>query len=174
VPEPPGDGAFERHFGDLAPHGPVQTRRLTEHWWLAAWDSARPAPWLEATGRVREETLAATDDWLATLPPGARVIVVNHYPVFFPPPHRYRAHHDLRNQAAVADWLLSRPVRLYLHGHVHHNWVHTVAGRHGPLTAVNSASSTQQPRPDDPSAFHRIVLDGPGFRIEPQRLDDAP
>lgn len=170
VPEPPGAGAFEAQFGAFAVQGDLRTRRLTEHWWLAAWDSAVPAPWDSAAGRVRPETLAATESWLAGLPAGAQVIVANHYPVFFPPHHPYRATHDLRNQAAVRDWLLSQPVRLYLHGHIHQNWVMEVEGRHGPLTAVNSASSTQVPQPGDPSAFHRIVLDGPRCHIEPLRL----
>jgi 3',5'-cyclic AMP phosphodiesterase CpdA len=174
VAEPAGDGAYEAHFADLAPPagaGGLRTRRLTEHWWLALWDSAVPAPWGSAAGRLPPETLPATEAWLAGLPPGAQVIVANHYPVFFPPPHRYKTFHDLSNQDAVRAWLLEHPVRLYLHGHIHHNWVHTVPGRHGPLTAVNSASSTQLPRPGDASAFHRIVLEGPAFRIEPQRFD---
>jgi 3',5'-cyclic AMP phosphodiesterase CpdA len=166
-----GTGAFELGFAAYAPRDGLLTRRLTEHWWLVGWDSAVPAPWTSAAGRVRPETLAATEAWLAGLPAGARVIVANHYPVFFPPPHRYKASHDLRNQAAVREWLLAQPVRLYLHGQIHHNWVLTVEGRHGPLTAVNSASSTQRPRPQDPSAFHRIVLDGLDFRIEPLRLE---
>ena len=174
VAEPPGHGAFEAHFGEFAAPAagaPLRTRRLGESWWLVAWDSAVPAPWHSAAGRVRPETLAATEAWLAGLPPGARVIVANHYPVFFPPPHRYKASHDLANQGAVRAWLLSQPVRLYLHGHIHRNWVCAVDGRNGPLTAVNSASSTQRPRPGDPSAFHRIVLDGAEFRVEPQRLE---
>jgi 3',5'-cyclic AMP phosphodiesterase CpdA len=170
VPEPPGRGAFEAHFGEYALSGALLTRQLTECWWLAAWDSAVPAPWNSAAGRVAPETLAATSAWLAGLPAGARVIVANHYPVFFPPPHQYAAHHDLTNQEAVARWLLEHPVRLYLHGHIHHNWVHTVAGAHDPLTCVNSASSTQRPRPRDRSAFHRIVLEGTEFRIEPMTV----
>ncbi|HKI97366.1 MAG TPA: metallophosphoesterase [bacterium] len=171
VAEPPGQGAFEARFGEFTGRGRLHTRQLTEHWWLVTWDSAVPAPWRSAAGRVPPETLAATEAWLAGLPTGARVIIANHYPVFFPPPHHYRASHDLTNQDAVREWLLAHPVRLYLHGHIHQNWVLTMNGRHGPLTVVNSASSTQRPRPDDPSAFHRIVLDGPDFRIEPLRLE---
>lgn len=171
VREPGGAGTFEEYFGEYAGQGELRTRQLTEHWWLAAWDSAEPAGWSSAAGRVRQETLTATDTWMAGLPAGARVIVANHYPVFFPAPHRYKRSHDLVNQEAVADWLLNHPVRLYLHGHIHHNWVHTVDGRHGPLTVVNSASSTQRPRPFESSAFHRIVLDGPSFHVDAHALD---
>ncbi len=170
VPEPPGAGAFETAFAEFAPRDGLRTRRLSERWWLAAWDSAQPAPWYSAAGRVPPQILAATEAWLAGLPADARVIVANHYAAFFPPPHRYRPSHDLANQDTVTQWLLRQPVRLYLHGHIHHNWVHTVTGDHGALTAVNSASSTQRPRPGDASAFHRIVLDGAEARIEPLRL----
>jgi 3',5'-cyclic AMP phosphodiesterase CpdA len=171
VPEPGGQGAYDAAFADFAGTNGLRTVRLTEHWWLAAWDSAMPRGPISAAGRVPRATLAATEAWLAALPSGAQVIVANHYPVLFPPPHRHRRTHDLLNQDEVLDWLQGHPVRLYLHGHVHHNWVVTAPGRHGQLTAVNSASSTQVPRPRDASAFHRIVLEGPAFRIEPQQFE---
>jgi len=175
VAEPPGVGAFEAAFGAFgafATGEEVLTRRLAERWWLVAWDSARPAPWFSAAGRVRAETLAATERWLAGLPAGAQVIVANHYPAFFPPPHRHVRSHGLANQRAVTEWLLRQPVRLYLHGHIHQNWVHTVNGAHGPLTSVNSASSTQRPRQKDRSAFHRVVLEDNHARIEPLRVEE--
>lgn len=173
VPEPPGRGAFEAVFPEFAPGGEILTRRLTDRWWMAVWDSAQAAPWLSAAGRVRPETLRATAEWMNTLPPEARVIVANHYPVFFPPPHRHSPRHDLTNRTAVRQWLLHHPVPLYLHGHIHHNWVHSEEGAHGTITAVNSASSTQRLSParaGKESSYHRIVLDGPEFRIEPQRF----
>jgi 3',5'-cyclic AMP phosphodiesterase CpdA len=162
---------FERHFGEFAGEGDPFTRQLTERWWMVAWDSAAPAGLFSAAGRVRPETLRATEAWLAALPAGARVIVANHYPLFFPPPHRYKASHDLANQEEVRGWLLRQPVQLYLHGHVHHNWLLTVEGEQGPITVVNSASSTRVPRFPGESAFHRIVLEGDAFRVEPQSLD---
>jgi len=171
VPESPGKGAFEAVFPEFASEGDIATRQLTERWWLVVWDSAIPAPWLSAAGRVRPETLRATSEWLASLPTGARVIVANHYPVFFPPPHHHDSTHDLANQAAVERWLLDHPVALYLHGHIHHNWVHGEKGAHGTVTAVNSAASTQQLPPGrsgTESSYHRIVLEGGDFKIEPQ------
>lgn len=166
-----GEQGFEAYFGEYCGNGEIPTRALGPHWWMAAWDSAVPAPWHSAAGRVRPETLAATERWLAELPQGARVIIANHYPVFFPPPHRYRPRHDLRNQMEVADWLQRQPVDLYLHGHVHHNWVMTLPGRQRTLTVVNSASSTQLPPPGAPSAFHRILLEREGFQVQPLRLE---
>lgn len=173
VPEPKGQGAFEAVFSEFIPQGEIATRQLTEHWWMVAWDSARPAPWLSAAGHVRPETLSATAAWMKGLPTDAQVIVANHYPVFFPPPHRHGIHHDLVNQSAVHQWLLEHRVTLYLHGHIHHNWIHAVEGPSGVITSVNSASSTQRLPPDRAgieSSFHRIVLEGKDFKIEPQHL----
>ena len=158
--------------GDGAPAGSgLRTRQLTERWWLAAWDSAMPVGFFSAGGEVRRETLAATEQWIAALPAGARVILANHYPVFFPPPHRYYRNHDLRNHDEVERWILSQPIQLYLHGHVHHNWTMTVKGSHGPITVVNSASSTRVLHADEQYSFHRIVLEGEGFRVEPMSLE---
>lgn len=174
VAERAGQGAFEAYFGAFcaATHEqPAPPRQLTEQWWLTAWDSARPTAWNAASGVVSTDTLRATAAWLAEKPAASRLIVANHYPVFFPPPHAYHEGHDLRNQEQVASWLLSHPVRLYLHGHVHHNWQLTIQGEHGALTAVNSAASTQLPKGPEQSAYHRIVLEGGDFRVQPQRLE---
>ena len=171
VPETPGKGAFESAFGEFSQNRGLLTRRLTPHWWMACWDSAQPAGWLSASGRVLPETLEATDEWLATLPAGAGVIVANHYPVYFPPPFHYIPSHDLINPSPVKQWLESRPVKLYLHGHIHHNWTITVPRKNGnaagPLMVVNSASSTERPKPMRRSAFHRIELTGADFRVIP-------
>ena len=171
VPEAPGQSAFEAAFGPFSTNRGLVTRRLTSHWWLACWDSVIPAGWFSASGKVLPETLEATDEWLATLPAGAGVIVANHYPVYFPPPFHYIPNHDLINPSLVKRWLETRPVKLYLHGHIHHNWIHTVTRDNGnsagPLTVVNSASSTERPRPLRRSAYHRIELMGSEFRVTP-------
>lgn len=171
VAEREGTSAFEEHFGEFCPAAPAPPRHLAGDWWLAAWDSAQPAPWNSAEGRVTEETLLATETWLAGRPPGSRLIVANHYPVFFPSGHAHAPAHGLVNQETVRAWLLNHPVRLYLHGHVHQNWVLTVEGSHGPITVVNSAASTARPGGAGVSSFHRIVLDDGDFRVEPQQLD---
>ena len=171
VREARGRGAFEAHFGKFSGGRPLFARSLTDQWWLAAWDSARPAPWNSAAGRVDSETLRATSAWMDGLPEGARVMVANHYPVFFPPERPYRRGHDLINQEEVEAWVLARPVPLYLHGHVHHPWVVTAEGAHGRITAVNSAASTRHGGADGAPAYHRIELRGRAFRIDPQFLE---
>jgi len=161
---------FAAYFGEFFGEGEIATRRLTPRWALAAWDSSRPTRPFDASGTVRPATLAATEAWLAGLPAGTRAIVANHYPVHLPPPHRPRPGHDLENAGAVADWLRAHPVHLYLHGHRHHNWVLRVPGGLRPLIVVNSAASTQRPRPGERSAFHRIVLDDDGAEVQPLAL----
>lgn len=181
---------FEAYFGDFMPSGDPGIRQLNDHWWLAVWDSAAPAGPFSAAGEVRQETLLATESWLQGLPKHARVIIACHYPAIFPPPHSYNSNHDLLNGPAVADWLLSHPVHLYLHGHVHHNWLVEVprGASHGAphdsaqsnnkdgskakgaqenLTLVNSASTTQIPKPGQKSAFHRIELRAEGHQVFP-------
>ncbi len=171
VDDPGARAAFRRYFGGFSGEGEIATKQLTERWWLAAWDSTRVTRAFDATGRVRAETLAATERWLAGLPADARVAIANHYPVLSPPEHPSPHLHDLDNREEVLQWLLSHPVELYLHGHVHRNWVMTLEEGMRPLTMVNSASTTRLPRPDDPSALHRIELTEGGAEVFPLRLD---
>ncbi len=168
--------AFEDSFGQFFPaRDGLATIRLGHSWWLAAWDSTEPVPLFRADGLVRQETLQATERWLALLPPGARVVLANHYPLEFPKPTRYRRNHELRNLQQVRDWVHRHPVELYLHGHLHHNWIQPLAGGPEgqlPVLTINSAASTQRPGRNHQSAFHRLLLPEEGHpRIEPMRLE---
>ena len=171
VREPAGRDFFRQYFGDYFGTGEIATHTLTETWHLAGWDSALPTPPLVATGRVRDETLAATEQWMEALPSGAKVILANHYPLYFQEPYGYRRLHSLHGIEEVRRWVGGHPVALYLHGHLHRNWVLKVESGSRVVTHVNSASSTQIPRAGGSSAFHRILLDGSEFRVEPQALD---
>jgi len=167
VREVPGAGAFEHHFGAFAPVDGVGFHQLDATWHLAAWDSAAPAPWFSAAGRVPSHVLDATAEWMGTLPNQAKVIVANHYPVFFYRGFHYIASHDLKNQIQVRKWLRTHPVSLYLHGHIHRNWVLPVKGTDPPMTVVNSAASAQLRRAGAKvSDFHRITLAGGQAHIE--------
>ena len=157
-------GPFDEHFGRFAPQGRdrFSAKRLNDRWWLAAWDSAVPRPVFEAGGRVAEETLRATERWLASLPSGARVVLTNHYPLHFPDYHHPHAFHELENLAEVRAWIARQPIEVYLHGHVHHNWVIPQPGAGLIQQFVNSAASSQIPSHRDHSSFHRIRLN-PAF-----------
>jgi len=155
-------------------------------WWLALWDSTLATQVGSAQGRVREETLAATERWLAGLPPGARVVHANHYPVIFPDRFPPTPFHELRNLDSVQAWVARHPMELLLHGHIHRPWVVAPDGNsrfRGPRVeppylspagpgvrlSINSAASSQRVSRADATAFHRLRLpldeDGP-VRVE--------
>lgn len=171
VAEPEGQDTFMDYFGEFFGEGEIATRALTDRWALVGWDSTHPTPPMMATGTVRGETLAATERWLAELPSGCKPIVANHFPLYFMPPYRFKPHHELTNLEPVRDWLNGQGVELYLHGHIHRNWVLAVKENGQASTHVNSASTTRVPRPEDRSAFHRIVLSGGEFEVQPLGLD---
>jgi 3',5'-cyclic AMP phosphodiesterase CpdA len=167
-------GPFDQCFGRFAPGGPERftAKRLNDRWWLAAWDSAVPQPVFIASGVVAAETLRATERWLATLPPGARVVLVNHYPLHFPETYHPHTLHELINLEDVRAWFARQPIELYLHGHVHRNWVVARSGDHGPQWLVNSAASTQMPHHHEHSSFHRILLPDVGPPVfEPLQVE---
>lgn len=167
VSEPGGEDHFAAYFGEFFGREEIRTSRLNATWHLAAWDSSLPTLPFKATGFVRPETLRATEQWLAELPGGAKAIVANHYPVYFAAPYRYKAHHDLENQQEMQSWMEAHPFALYLHGHVHANWIAELSAQGRRQTHVNSASSTRLPRPGHNSDYHRIVLSGDDWEVQP-------
>lgn len=160
VPGEEVQGSFDTVFSRFSPQGAERfcAKRLTGRWWLAAWDSAIPRPLFHASGWVAPETLRVTERWLAGLPTDARVVLANHYPLAFPEDYRVRTRHELLNLSEVQAWLANQPIELYLHGHVHRNWVISRRGAFGTQWFVNSASSTQVPGRHSRSSFHRIHL----------------
>jgi 3',5'-cyclic AMP phosphodiesterase CpdA len=150
-------------------------RPLGGPWWLALWDSTLLTQIGSAQGQVRAETFAATERWLANLPPGARVVHANHYPLLLPEGFPMVPFHELRNLDGARAWLARHPMEVLLHGHIHRPWVVAPTGgsiSHAPRVepplssawgpgvrlSVNSASSSQRKRKADATAFHRITL----------------
>lgn len=173
VPEKENAYPFDTWFGPFfrngkSETGPIGTRQLTDVWHMVAWDSAYPSPPLVAAGKVTPETLEATEDWLTALPSGSRVILANHFPLYFKKPYHFKKFHELRDIEFIRTWVARhQSIELYLHGHLHFNWV-LQAGEGGHMiTQVNSASSTRIPHPNDASHFHRILLKPEGFEIQP-------
>lgn len=169
---------FQAHFGPWHTSEPsplpgareVLWRELGPGWRLLGWDSTHPNDWLSASGTVFRETLEASEALLGSLAPETQVVLMNHYPLWFPEGWRVHARHELLNLESVREWVWSQPrIRVYLHGHVHRNW-HLHLQRPGgtPLDVVNSASSTMIPRSGTESSFHQIeLLDSGGVRVEP-------
>ncbi len=177
TPEEPNNGAFEHYFGAFrggsSLQGGILTRQLTPTWWLLGWDSAIPAPWFSASGLLPKAAMQNTQHFLKTLPTGAQVMAASHHPVVLPPQQVHQPKRDLLNFEQAQAWLLNQPIQIHLHGHLHRNWQitlnhHAQRPKHlGPLTLVNSASTTQTPHRDDPSAYHRIDLQGKHARVQP-------
>ncbi len=171
VREAEGRDPFGAYFGEFFGDGEIATRPLAGPWRLAGWDSTHPTPPLMAHGTVPRETLAATERWLRECPAETRLIVANHFPLYFMPPHSFRRYHELRNIGVARRWVAAHGVALYLHGHIHNNWVLEISEDGRVCHHVNSASSTRVPRPGESSAFHRILLSGAEYEIQPMTLD---
>ncbi len=162
---------FEYFFGEYFGTGIIHHRELKNGWRIIGWDSSHPNPWWSASGTVRRSTLLASED-LIRKDAAKKTILVNHFPLTFPEQWRIDPHHELYNLAPVRDWVMSNgSIRLYLHGHIHQNWLHRNYRENGtPLLCVNSASSTQVPQTETQSAFHRISISDEQIHVEPMRL----
>ncbi len=159
---------FRKYFGEFFVESGIKTQALTPDWHLIGWDSTHPNDWITAAGTVTRETLLATESYIQAQPPGTRFILVNHYPLWFPPTQTVKPLHELYNLAYVFDWIKRQPrIAIYLHGHIHHNWSHQLPRKSEPLYLINSASSTSKLQPGQTSAFHRIHLAGSQIEIEP-------
>ena len=160
---------FQKHFGEFWTQGPLRSKELGEGWHLLGWDSTHPNDWWSACGTVPKEAVAATERHLSALPGDAKVLLANHYPLWFPEGWRSKPRHELHNLLPVRAWMLRQPkLRAYLHGHVHRNWHLTIPREGLPvLEAVNSASSTEVLHSGKDSSFHRIVLDDETISVEP-------
>ena len=157
---------FFGYFGSFFGKNEIHTRQLNQDWHLIGWHSATPTPWYSASGCVRRQTLKATDEYLQQQSADTRFVLVNHYPISFPD-REHDTKHELLNLEQVQYWLSNRPqIRLYLHGHIHHNWHHVQQYASHSLHVVNSASSTMIDEKST-SSFHRIRLRKDQIQVEP-------
>ena len=164
--KPRNQTIFRSYFGSFFGKNEIHTRRLNQDWHLIGWHSATPTPWYSASGCVRRETLKATDEYLQQQAADTRFVLVNHYPISFPD-REHDTKHELLNLEQVQYWLSNRPqIRLYLHGHIHHNWHHVKQYASHSLHVVNSASSTMIDEKST-SSFHRIRLRKDQIQVEP-------
>jgi 3',5'-cyclic AMP phosphodiesterase CpdA len=167
VPEALAADYFQQYFGEFFGEGVIHTRYLGEDWHIIGWNSAHPNPWYSAAGTVTRATFVATERYIGAQAPGAKFVIVNHYPIWFPAGRLPEAEHELLNLAQVQHWLSTQPqVRLYLHGHLHRNWSHTLRYPTHELQVVNSASSTML-MPAGASSFHRLRLEKDEVTVEP-------
>ena len=163
---------FMKYFGEFFGSSEIHFRKLKSRWVIIGWDSVHPNDWLSAAGTVRVSTIRATEKIIKSFPKNTRFIIVNHYPLTFPDGWNLDHSHELYNLLPVQKWVLSHPqIRIYLHGHIHKNWIHKIPRESDlELLLVNSASSNAVPYKGQKSSFHKIELEGDNVRIFPKIL----
>lgn len=160
---------FMKYFGEFFGSSEIHFRKLHSRWVVIGWDSVHPNDWLSAAGTVRVSTIRDTEKIIRNFPKNTRFIIVNHYPLTFPDGWKFDQFHELYNLFPVKKWILSHPqIRIYLHGHIHKNWVHNIHRESNlELLLVNSASSSAVPYKGQKSSFHKIGLEGDDVRVIP-------
>lgn len=118
----------------------ILVQELKEDWWWIGLDCALPSPYFCSFGeftKMQEENLEKT---LALLPPQAKVVMGNHFPLFRSQGWR----HDLHRKEKLQKILIKHPqVKLYLHGHDHRPYIKDKRAKGLPLV-LNSGSISHQ------------------------------
>ena len=164
---------FKKYFGDFFGKEEVHSLGINSDWVIIGWDSVHPNDWLSASGTVRRSTIVETEKIISSFTKDKNFIIVNHYPLTFPLDWKFDHLHELYNILPVQKWILRFPqIRLYLHGHIHKNWIHNLSrGSDKELLLVNSAASSAISFPGQGSSFHQIELDGANLNIKPLILN---
>ena len=159
---------FKKYFGDFFGKEEIHLQEINSDWIIIGWDSVHPNDWFTASGTVRRSTLIETEKIIRSFSKDKKFIIVNHYPLTFPANWKLDHFHELYNLLPVQKWVLRfSQIRLYLHGHIHKNWVHQLSRESGEeLLLVNSAASSAIPSSEQGSSFHQIEIDGENLNIK--------
>ena len=168
-----GTDLFTKYFGEFFGKNEIHVSEINQKWVIVGWDSAHPNDLRTAAGTVKSTTIQATEKLLHNFPDQTNFIVVNHYPLTFPEDWKFDRSHELYNLVPVRNWILQNPqIRLYLHGHIHLNWVHRLPRDSAPeLLLVNSAASCSKLYNGQSSSFHQIVLEDSKVKVNPILLN---
>ena len=168
-----GTDLFTKYFGEFFGKNEIHVSKINQKWVLVGWDSAHPNDLRTAAGTVKNITIQATEKLLQNFPDQTNFIVVNHYPLTFPEDWKFDRSHELYNLVPVRNWILQNSqIRLYLHGHIHLNWVHRLPRDSAPeLLLVNSAASCSKLYNGQSSSFHQIVLEDSKVKVNPILLN---
>ena len=164
---------FAKYFGEFFGNSEIHVSKINHEWLIIGWDSAHSNDLRTSSGTVKNSTIRATEDLIQKVPDHTKCIVVNHYPLTFPEGWRLDKFHELYNLVPVRNWILQTPqIRLYLHGHIHTNWVHHLRRDSAPdLLLVNSAASCSKLYSGQRSSFHQIVLEEKNVKVNPILLN---
>ncbi|MBS0622664.1 MAG: metallophosphoesterase [Verrucomicrobia bacterium] len=130
--------------------GGIALRPLGPRWWWIGMDTSVPTPLFSSIGRFSHSIEERLEEALQSIPPGDKVVLTNHFPMFSTIHHS----HDMRRCDALRAQLIRWPcVKLYLHGHVHRQSIadHRASGL--PII-LNSGSCGFKRR----ATFHTIDL----------------
>jgi len=168
-----GTDLFTKYFGEFFGKNEIHVSEINQKWILVGWDSAHPNDLRTAAGTVKNITIQATEKLLQNFPDQTNFIVVNHFPLTFPEDWKFDRSHELYNLVPVRNWILQNSqIRLYLHGHIHLNWVHRLPRDSAPeLLLVNSAASCSKLYNGQSSSFHQIVLEDSKVKVNPILLN---
>jgi len=164
---------FKKYFGLFFGKTEVHVREINADWVILGWDSTYSNGWLSASGAVRRSTIIETEKIIRSFTKNKNFIIVNHYPLTFPEEWQFNHLHELLNLLPVKKWILSFPqIRIYLHGHIHLNWIHSIQREPDRnLYLVNSAASSSIPTSGQRSSFHKILLEGNEIDFKPIKIN---
>ena len=151
---------FSKYFGEFFGSNEIHVSKINQKWVLVGWDSAHPNDLRTASGTVKSSTIRFTEKSNKKFDQ-INFIVVNHFLLTFPEDWKYDRFHELYNLVPIRNWILqNHQIRLYLHGHIHSNWVHRLPRDSAPgLLLVNSAASCAKLFAGQISSFHQIILE---------------
>ena len=128
-------------FPRLVQHGEVS---------IIAVSSAEPRPWWSAGGRLGAAQLAALDTLLAQSVGRFRCVMLHHAPLVEQAPARK----GLADAAELTALLRRHQVELVLHGHLHHNATHVLAGRTRIMVSAPASSAVAS----NPASYRVIEI----------------
>ncbi len=138
----------------------LRYKKIQDHVFVG-WDSNFPNSFVKATGFVDKKIASLTKTLLKNL--GAeKSVIVCHHPIWNPEDKHESIYHRLINREEIIMELKEISPIVYLHGHVHTNWI-KLPDEEIPFSIVNSASSARLPDGSHNSGFHQIEIHGETF-----------
>ncbi len=125
---------------------------------IVGWDSNFPNSLVKATGYVDKRIVSMTEELLKKIG-GENPVIVCHHPLWNPENKHESSFHWLINRDEVIRGLKAISPIVYLHGHVHSNWI-KLSDKEIPFDIVNSASSSRVSDHSHNSGFHVIDIQG--------------
>jgi 3',5'-cyclic AMP phosphodiesterase CpdA len=146
-----------RDFFTLEKQG-VEVHALPENFFLVALDTAFATHPYSSQGRVSLKLAAYLQEALALIPPDARILVLNHYPLFQNDEER----RELKDAARLQEILRNDSrIQLYLHGHTHRHCIADLRPANFPILLDSGSAASRR------GSFNLIDISKKGCQIQP-------